>query len=389
MPFIPMRTAIALLLSVLLLATASAGCLQSFSSNKSPTVAMSVTPTGTVFVGDLLTFSAVGSSDPDGDALTYNWDFGDGNTGTGLQVTHSYTSAGTFDAELRVSDGDYEQTETIEIVVAPVGAMMPTADITHYKDDDCMGEEPAAGTHILVWLCEEDLETNDDTVDMTATVSLDASGSTAGDSASYLVDYEWDIDIYTDSDSDGDLANDVDLTGETVDWTNVPPGEYKISLTVRDNNGFVDTDELLVYVNYRGVWAEFTIDANQTTAAKMTFGYPVVYDQEQKNTIRYVRVKVTYPIEDDDWVAPGGSLQENRLDLYGYNHTDEEVGNTSAVGDDDQVYGDCDDDDRCLWMQVSTSQFRNFLSGDWTVDLVNSKHHDTLVKEFAIELIYK
>ena len=387
MPFITMRAPIALLLSTLLLATAGAGCLQTFSSNKSPIVAMSVTPTGTVSAGDLLTFSAAGSSDPDGDALTYKWEFGDGNTATGLQVTHSYTSAGTFSAKLRVSDGDYEPSETIEIVVAPAGAMMPTAEITHYKDNDCLDDEASAGTHILVWLCEEGLATNDDTVDMTATVSLDGSTSSAGDSTSYIVDYEWDTDIYTDSDSDGDPANDVDLTGENIDWSNVLPGEYKIRLTVTDNNGFEDTDELFVYVNYRGVWAEFTIDANQTTAVKMTFGYPVVYEQDLKNTIRYVKVKIIYPVEDDDWAIP--NPPENRLDLFGYNHTDEEVGNTTAVADDDQVYGDCSEDDRCLWMQISTSQFRNFLSGDWTVDLVNEKHQDTLVKEFAIELIYK
>jgi PKD repeat protein len=51
-----------------------------------------------------VTFSARGSFDPDGGALTYAWDFGDGSTGTGLDVVHEYNSKGFFVAVLRVTD---------------------------------------------------------------------------------------------------------------------------------------------------------------------------------------------------------------------------------------------------------------------------------------------
>jgi hypothetical protein len=34
--------------------------------------------------GVAISFSGAGAGDPDGDALTYAWDFGDGNTGSGV-----------------------------------------------------------------------------------------------------------------------------------------------------------------------------------------------------------------------------------------------------------------------------------------------------------------
>jgi PKD repeat protein len=52
-----------------------------------------------------IAFSSAGSSDPDGDPLTYAWSFGDTNSGTGASPTHAYTSIGTFTVTLTVSDG--------------------------------------------------------------------------------------------------------------------------------------------------------------------------------------------------------------------------------------------------------------------------------------------
>ena len=52
-----------------------------------------------------LAFCGSGSSDPEGSALTYAWDFGDGKTGTGVSSSHTYAAAGVYTVTLLVDDG--------------------------------------------------------------------------------------------------------------------------------------------------------------------------------------------------------------------------------------------------------------------------------------------
>lgn len=56
--------------------------------------------------GQSFTLDASGSSDVDGDTLSYLWDFGGGNTATGLSVSHTFADNGTFNVTLTVSDGN-------------------------------------------------------------------------------------------------------------------------------------------------------------------------------------------------------------------------------------------------------------------------------------------
>ena len=51
-----------------------------------------------------ISMSAAASTDADGQALTYTWDFGDGTTGSGVSVTHSYSAAGNYTVRLIVTD---------------------------------------------------------------------------------------------------------------------------------------------------------------------------------------------------------------------------------------------------------------------------------------------
>ncbi|MFD7435490.1 PQQ-dependent sugar dehydrogenase [Streptomyces sp. NPDC059861] len=51
-----------------------------------------------------VTFSSAGTSDPDGDALSYSWRFGDGGTSTAADPAHTYNTNGQYTATLTVTD---------------------------------------------------------------------------------------------------------------------------------------------------------------------------------------------------------------------------------------------------------------------------------------------
>jgi hypothetical protein len=79
------------------------------------------------YVGQAVTFDASGSSDIDGTIVSYEWDFGDGSTGTDVLTPYTYESAGTFTVTLTVTD-DLGATDTLqqEITIDP----LPTLTIT-------------------------------------------------------------------------------------------------------------------------------------------------------------------------------------------------------------------------------------------------------------------
>ena len=52
-----------------------------------------------------MTFDAGASTDPDGDLLVYFWVFGDGTSGSGITINHTYQNTGLYTAILTVSDG--------------------------------------------------------------------------------------------------------------------------------------------------------------------------------------------------------------------------------------------------------------------------------------------
>ena len=89
-------------------------------SNDRPPVAVLDGPyTGTE--GTAVHFNAGGSTDPDGDALTYAWDFGDGSTGTGATPTHSYSDNGNYIVKVTVTDPyGAESTATTSVMVVNV-----------------------------------------------------------------------------------------------------------------------------------------------------------------------------------------------------------------------------------------------------------------------------
>ena len=86
------------------------------SLNAAPRVTAAAAPTsGTAPLAVDFTGEA---TDPEGEALTYEWAFGDGTTATGQNVSHTYQNPGTFTAKLTVTDArGAKGSDTVQIKV--------------------------------------------------------------------------------------------------------------------------------------------------------------------------------------------------------------------------------------------------------------------------------
>lgn len=61
-------------------------------------------PATSYAVGELVYFNGLSSSDPDGTIVQYDWEFGDGAVGSGINASHAYSSTGTYSVTLTVTD---------------------------------------------------------------------------------------------------------------------------------------------------------------------------------------------------------------------------------------------------------------------------------------------
>ena len=87
--------------------------------------------TGTT--GHPVTFQGGASTAPSGQTLTaYNWNFGDGTSGTGVSPTHTYSAAGTYNVSLTVTDsgGVTNLSATTAKIVVPPNPLTIKAAIT-------------------------------------------------------------------------------------------------------------------------------------------------------------------------------------------------------------------------------------------------------------------
>jgi PKD repeat protein len=75
-------------------------------------------------VGQAVSFTAA-ATDAENDLLSYAWDFGDGATGAGASVSHTYTVAGVYTAKVTVSDSIGTDTGLVNVAVS--GTSSPTS----------------------------------------------------------------------------------------------------------------------------------------------------------------------------------------------------------------------------------------------------------------------
>jgi glucose/arabinose dehydrogenase len=120
------------------------GKIQFANANRTPTAVVSARPTSGIAPLEV-SFDGSGSSDPDGDPLSYTWDFGDSSPGTtGVTASHTYTTNGLFDVQLVVDDqkgSTNSATLTIRVGNPPVGSITAPKEGTTFSTGDTIEYE--------------------------------------------------------------------------------------------------------------------------------------------------------------------------------------------------------------------------------------------------------
>lgn len=388
-----------LMLASMMVLVSLSGCIfndEGSSSNSDLLAVFNYSPSDNLRAGDLISFDASSSTPNDG-SLTYRWDFDNDSSvdKTGMTAEWTFDSSGSKVVTLTISDGTKTSEQVRDITIVEATAVAPTAEITQYTSlEDCENNDLDEETHIVVWMCHYDKSQTDRDVSETTTISLDASDSVAGDADEYISEFNWDLDLYVDSDNDGDTENDADLSGQTIDWTDVQPGEYKIQLNIKNSQDMVDSDTIKVYVSYAAKWSDFEMGGNNSgNGVELDFDVSISYDRDSGNTIKKAVAELTYPQQDGDCTnVPGANNCRAKLDTYSYNEEDEEASNTSSVGLDQRNDGDCDEANDCVFLTISSYFFGDsdstYGDGDWTFKIKNDKANDLQVESFIIRLVY-
>ncbi|MEM4264931.1 MAG: PKD domain-containing protein, partial [Thermoplasmata archaeon] len=253
----------------------------------------------TYLVSDMtVSVDASGSSDPDGFITTYDWDWGDGATDSGMTATHTYASYGTYLISLTVTDDQGATgtaSQSVKLNAPPVASFTATVDkmtvsvdasgstddgmIVSYAWDwgdgttgtgmSATHKYSAYGTYTITLTVTDDGGKTDSTsksVDIVntppiasftatvsvLTVSVDASGSTDDGT---IVSYAWDW---------GDGATGA---GKTASHTYSSYGAYTITLTVTDDGGLTGSTSKLVDLANMPPIASFTATVDKMTVS--------------------------------------------------------------------------------------------------------------------------
>lgn len=87
--------------------------------------------------GDALVFNGGASSDADGDALSYHWNFGDGNTATGVAPSHAYADNGLYHVILTVTDPlGASSSDTLSVTVNNAAPELQNVSISSPIDEN-------------------------------------------------------------------------------------------------------------------------------------------------------------------------------------------------------------------------------------------------------------
>ena len=107
----------------------------------------------------MVNFSSAGTADPEGNPLTYSWDFGDGGSSSAQNPSHNYVADGIYTARLTVSDGISTRTAKVKVWAgnrAPIGAIQAPTNGGSYRDGQpvalqATASDPDGDPIVLSW----------------------------------------------------------------------------------------------------------------------------------------------------------------------------------------------------------------------------------------------
>ncbi|GEM_PF-3660233 len=150
-------------------------------------------------VDETVTFDASNSSDRNGNIISYEWDYGDQNTGSGVNSTHAYSSEGIYTVTLTIIDNDEIADIATKLITVTPKPLPPEASFIFSSTSPEVGQ----------------------------TVTFDASNSSDPDGM--IINHIWNF-------GDGTTG-----TGMTVTHSYASDGSYTVTLTVTDNDSLTDT----------------------------------------------------------------------------------------------------------------------------------------------------
>lgn len=121
-------------------------------ANRAPVAQFTTQTTGLMVVAN-----ASASVDPDGDPLTFSWDWGDGSPATsGKNASHTYAIAGNYTIELRASDGALvglaqRAVEVVRPNRAPVASFVAVMDRLDLRVNASASHDPDGDALAFAW----------------------------------------------------------------------------------------------------------------------------------------------------------------------------------------------------------------------------------------------
>ena len=109
--------------------SASSTAYVSVGTEKNNPPVAKITLAETAKTGEQIFFDSSGTYDPDGDSLTYLWDFGNDETSNLKNPSYSYSAPGTYVITLTVSDGEYSDSENAIIEITKKKTESPGFEI--------------------------------------------------------------------------------------------------------------------------------------------------------------------------------------------------------------------------------------------------------------------